>query len=250
MYTFRLTRIAGLAGLVAIGLSAAVSADEAALDAKAKAGKEYKPGDTIPFVLKYNIDKNGDLLPDGKFVEEKGWTPSDFYGRAAVRVEGDTAILEEGHDMTGIRWTGPLRKMNYEITLEAQRMAGSDFFCGLTFPYNDDPCSLIVGGWGGRLVGISSFNEMDASENGSATWRDFDKGRWYSIRLRVTPSRIEAWIDESKLIDETTEGRKIGIRWEVEKSRPLGIASWETTGAIRNAQLRGFAPDVPKAKSP
>ncbi|MBX7256262.1 MAG: DUF1080 domain-containing protein [Candidatus Hydrogenedentes bacterium] len=203
--------------------------------------KDEKPKSVpIDFTMKCNVDKDGKTMPEGQFEEGKAWETSDFYGQGKVTLEGDTVVIGTGNDMTGIRWKGPLAKMNYEITLEAKRVEGSDFFCGLTFPYNDDFCSLILGGWGGRLVGLSSFDHMDASENGSATWRDFENGKWYSIRLRVTPKKIEAWIDEENVIDESTEGRKIGIRWEVEKSCPLGIATWQTTGAIRNVRLRAF----------
>ncbi|MFA6239364.1 MAG: family 16 glycoside hydrolase [Candidatus Hydrogenedentales bacterium] len=211
------------------------------------ADKEEKPkSEHIDFVMKHNIGKEGKTLPEGEFVEEKHWETSDFYGQGKVTLNGDTVVIGTGNDMTGIRWNGPLAKMNYEITLDAQRTEGSDFFCALTFPYNDDPCSLILGGWGGRLVGLSSLDNLDASENGSASWRDFDNGKWYYIRLRVTPKKIEAWIDEQQVIDETTEGHKIGIRWEVEKSRPLGIATWQTTGSIRNVKMRAFPAEAPQ----
>jgi hypothetical protein len=163
---------------------------------------------------------------------------SDFPGTGAVWVQDGAVYIGKGNDMTGIKWTGPLVQMNYEITLEAMRAEGDDFFCGLTFPYGEDPCSLIVGGWGGTLVGISSLDYIDASENGTARHRDFKNGNWYSIRLRITREKIEAWIDEEKLVDVETRDRKIGIRWEMEFSRPFGFATWRTTGAIRNVKFR------------
>lgn len=55
--------------------------------------------------------------------------------------------------------------MNYELSLEAMRVDGSDFFCGLTFPVGSNFCSFIVGGWGGGVVGLSSLNSEDASQN-------------------------------------------------------------------------------------
>ena len=57
----------------------------------------------------------------------------------------------------------------------------------------------------------------------------------------MTKKKIEAWIDDRKLVDVKTEGRKIGIRWEVEKSCPLGIATWRTSGALRDVQFRVFS---------
>ena len=95
---------------------------------------------------------------------------------------------------------------------------------------------MICGGWGGGVVGLSSIDGEDASENDTTKYKKFDSGKWYDIRVRVTKSRISAWIDKEKIIDEPLEGRKISIRSEVEESKPLGIATWKTTGAIRKIE--------------
>ena len=50
------------------------------------------------------------------------------------------------------------------------------------------------------------------------------------------------------MVNVATEGRKIGIRWEVEASRPLGIATWRTTGAIRNVVLTASTTPLPEPK--
>jgi hypothetical protein len=54
----------------------------------------------------------------------------------------------------------------------------------------------------------------------------------------VTPAKIEAWLDEEKIVDVSTAGRVIDTRVEVDQSKPLGIASWQTAAAIRNIRLR------------
>jgi hypothetical protein len=56
-------------------------------------------------------------------------------------------------------------------------------------------------------------------------------------RVRVTSEKIETWINEELLVNLPYKGRKIGIRPEVELSCPFGIATWKTTGAIRNIYL-------------
>jgi len=141
--------------------------------------------------------------------------------------------------MTGVNWTNPMpATMNYEIALEAMRVEGSDFFCGLTFPVAKDPCSFIVGGWGGGVVGLSSLDGEDAANNETTKVAEFEKGRWYAIRVRVQPSRIQTWIDGEKYVDVDTTDRKISIRIEVELSRPLGIASWNTKAALKNIRMR------------
>ncbi len=174
-------------------------------------------------------------LFDGKSL--KGWKVTDFAGHGEVSVKDDTILLEMGQ-MTGITWTNDLPRMNYEILLDAKRVEGSDFFCGLTFPVAKDPCSLIVGGWGGGVVGLSSLDSQDAANNETTKFMNFKTGQWYAIRLRVTPGKIEAWIDADKVIDCPTEDRAISIRLEMEDSKPLGIATWSTGAALRNIRLK------------
>jgi hypothetical protein len=176
-------------------------------------------------------------LFDGKTLAN--WQSTNFGGEGDVRVENGQIILEAGGDLTGINWIGPpLPTTNYEIALQAMRVEGSDFFAGVTFPVVDSFCSLILGGWAGTVVGLSSINSMDASENETSQLINFDSRRWYSVRIRVTPAKIEAWLDERQIIDQDLKGNKIGIRPEVDLSRPLGVASWRTKSALRDIRLR------------
>lgn len=178
---------------------------------------------------------DGISLFDGQSL--KGWRVTDFAGRGDVRVDKGAVILEMGV-MTGITCTNEIPRLDYEVELEASRVDGNDFFCGLTFPVGENPCSLIVGGWGGGVVGLSSLDGQDAANNETTHYMNFEKGRWYRIRLRVTSAVIQAWIDAEKVVDIAIAGRRISIRSEVELSRPLGISSWSTTAALRNIRIR------------
>lgn len=170
------------------------------------------------------------------------WKETEFGGTDEVSVRDGQIVLEMGPaDLSGVTWTGALQRLNYEIALDAQRLEGEDFFCGLTFPYGNDCCSLIVGGWGGELVGISSLDDLDASENETTVFRKFKTGRWYSIRVRVTTGRIQAWIDGKRIVDVQPGERKVSVRAEVEASQPLGIAAWRTKAALRNIRMRKVA---------
>jgi hypothetical protein len=175
-------------------------------------------------------------LFDGKSLGQ--WKITDFGGQGDVYVKDGAIYLEMGNDLTGVNWTGPVVRMNYEITLEAMRVSGSDFFCGLTFPVSENPCSLILGGWGGGVCGLSNIDYYDAANNETTKFISFEDNKWYRVRLRVTPNRIEAWLDDEELVNIDITGRKIDIRAEVDLSQPLGIATWQTTGAIRNIRLR------------
>lgn len=176
-------------------------------------------------------------LFDGKTLGR--WKSTEFGGEGKVTVADGQINLEAGANLTGITWTGgPLPKTNYEISLEAKKTDGSDFFCGLTFPVGDSFCSLIVGGWGGGIVGLSSLDGLDASDNETTQVMNFPANRWYKIRVRVTPKRIEAWLDDKSLADVDTTWHSVDIRSEVELSKPLGIATWMTSAAYRDIRLR------------
>jgi hypothetical protein len=175
-------------------------------------------------------------LFDGKSLGH--WKPSPFGGEGQVRVEAGEIVLERGNDMTGITWTRDVVRVGYEVELEARRIDGNDFFCGLTFPVGPTHCSFIVGGWAGAVSGFSTIDGMDASENETTKVRDFEQNRWYKVRVRVTASRLQAWIDDEPFADVATEGRQISIRPEVQDSRPLGIATWRTKGGIRAIRRR------------
>jgi len=176
-------------------------------------------------------------LFDGKTLTN--WQVTKFSGEGPVTVKDGQITLASGNSLTGITWAGPaLPTTNYEIALQAMRVSGSDFFAGVTFPVADSFCSLILGGWGGSVVGLSSINGMDASENETSQSMTFEQGRWYSIRIRVTPAKIEAWLDDRQIVDVGLEGNKVTTRIEVAPSEPLGVASWRTTAALRDLRLR------------
>jgi len=152
-------------------------------------------------------------------------------------------VIEAGYPISGIRWTEKgLPRTNYEISLEAKRTNGIDFFVGLTFPVADSHCTLIVGGWAGSVVGLSSIDDEDASTNETCTLMNFDNDRWYAIRVRVEPKRIQAWIDDERVIDQNIEGRKIGLRNEMLDTVPLGISNFECETVLKNIQLRRLSP--------
>jgi hypothetical protein len=191
-------------------------------------------------------------LFDGKTMS--GWKASGFGAQGKVEVKDERIVIGLGEGCSGITYTGEVPKTDYEISLEAMRVEGSDFFCGLTFPVERDtkkvqPCTLVLGGWGGGTVGLSSIDGYDASENSTSTYKEFENGRWYKVRLRVTKPKIEAWIDKDKIVDFTIGQRDLSIRIEVEESKPLGIATWRTTGAVRKIEIRPVAePDSPPEK--
>lgn len=172
-----------------------------------------------------------------------GWKEAPFTGRGEVRVQNGMIRIGKG-DMTGIAWGGDFPRSGYEIRFEAARLEGNDFFAGITFPVNDSFCFWVNGGWDGTVVGLSSLDGNDASENDTSAVRDFVEGRWYAFRLLVTESRIQAWIDRTVVIDVDITHRRVGLRFdETDLCKPLGFASYATVAGLRKIEYRRLAPE-------
>jgi hypothetical protein len=192
-------------------------------------------------------DKDGwKTLFDGKTLD--GWKAAQFGGEGKVYVKDGALVMEKGAVMTGVTYTrGDFPKMDYEVSLEGKKLEGNDFFCTTTFPVGKSFCSFVIGGWGGTTVGLSSINSMDASANETSSSKEFELNKWYRIRIRVTKEKIQAWIDEEKLVDVETEGKRISIRIECAANKPFGIATYRTSGAVRNIRVRSLSDAEKKA---
>jgi len=177
-------------------------------------------------------------LFDGKSLT--GWRETKFDQGGSVVVTNGLLILLRWQPFVGVKGsTNDIPTVNYEVAFDAMRVAGEDFFCGLTFPVRDSHCSLIVGGWGGGIVGLSNLDGADASENETTQYVSFETGRWYRIRVRVTEQKLEAWIEQKKVVNLNTTGRKLSLRFgEIEMSRPFGLAAWDTSAAFRAIKMR------------
>jgi hypothetical protein len=162
----------------------------------------------------------------------------DFTGAGEVAVADGAIVLGAGQSLTGIARAGVVPRDNYEVSLEAQRLEGRDFFCGLTFPVGEEHSTLIVGGWGGGVVGLSNVDGLDATENDTTTGFDVENGRWYAIRLRVTAAKIEMWIDGERIIDLDRPQKRFDVWIQQQPARPLGIATYETRAALRDVRVR------------
>jgi hypothetical protein len=155
-------------------------------------------------------------------------------------VEWQDGVLElgTGRPGTGVTAQFDVPRNNYEISFQARRLSGDDFFCGLTFPFDDQQGTLILGGWGGSAVGISNINNFSAIENLSSRSFPFEQERWYTIRFRVTKAEIELWIDDKSVFQFEPEEMKFSIWWEQRPIAPLGLATWNTSAQFRELQLK------------
>lgn len=165
------------------------------------------------------------------------WKNSQFHYTGEVELSDSSVILHRGGYMTGMTWHGPVMRDHYKIEFDARRIEGMDFFCGLTFPIADEPCSLILGGWGGYTTGLSSINGLDAGNNETMNSFIFENATWYHISLWIETDRIHANVNDYEIFDVKRADKTFSVRYEVEESIPLGIATFNTTGEIQNFSI-------------
>jgi hypothetical protein len=207
-------------------------------------GKKGAPVDQAPSIP--------EAAPPAATPSSEGWMAMEklgpnhweaINGAADLGWDAESNVMRigVGTDLNGVRWTGPSPVAPYVVELEARRMSGNDFFCGLTFPVRTgtECVSLIVGGWGGSLVGISSIDGLDASENSTGSQHEFENQRWYRIRVEVGNERLQAWIDDRQVVDVDTEGRRLSLReGPIEYCAPWGLATWMTSAEVRGVRWR------------
>ncbi len=195
---------------------------------------EDKPAAASPEAAKEIVLFNGKSLDD--------WESVDVGGSGVVELEDGLMMINQGENVSGAIYkkAATLPTTNYEITLEAKRIQGVDFFVGLTFPVGDVKhcATLICGGWGGSVTGISCIDSMDASDNNTSSYQRYKDDEWYAIKLRVTPKNLSVWLGDKQIIDEDIEGKKISVRpGPIESYLPLSLTTFNTRAAIRNVKL-------------
>lgn len=171
------------------------------------------------------------------------WKKAGIPDEGAFTILQGEARLEAGQPMTGSRFDSwqkhQLPVSDYSIEYEAMRVEGNDFFGTVTFPVLDTFVSFVVGGWGGTLVGLSSIDDMDASENNTRGNTYFKNNQWHKVRIEVRDEELQAWINSKLFVNTSLRGHKVGLRvGDIEKCAPFGFASYATKARIRNVIIR------------
>jgi len=184
-----------------------------------------------------------------KELKEK-WSNTNFGGEGKIQWKDNEVEMDFGFPLTGLTFTGDFPKDGFEIEMEANRLDGSDFLCGLTFPVGKGHCSYIGGGWGGTLVGLSCIDYNDAANNSTTQFFDFENKKWYKFRVRVDALHITCWIDDKEIVKQERDGHEFQVRSEVNASRPVGFAAYQSRVAVRNLRYRILDENEAAGKKP
>ncbi|TWU02288.1 hypothetical protein Pla52n_33380 [Stieleria varia] len=193
---------------------------------------------------------------DGWIELKDSWKPCEFGGDGEITVNDGTITLDYGSPITGVKWGGSfdgdkgLPRDNFEIELEAQRLDGFDFLCALTFPVAKSHASLVMGGWGGGVTGLSSIDGYDASDNQTTVFQSYENKKWYRARVHVDQNQIIVWVNDQKMFSHPRSGHDFDIRFEMQSCTPLGLANYECKSQIRNVRIRRLKPsEITKPES-
>ncbi|MEM9828366.1 MAG: family 16 glycoside hydrolase [Planctomycetota bacterium] len=183
------------------------------------------------------------------------WKPCEFGGDGPVEIKAVQPKPTEtqkskskkaspqinlgfGDPLTGVRWTGPFPRDNYEWRYRARRTDGFDFFAAATFPIDKQHATFVPAGWGGGVTGISNIDHFDASENESTQYFPLDDDKWYTFRIRVTPEYIETFIDDKPVHKVERKEKQFSLRAEMEACKPLGLANFQGDAEIKDMEYR------------
>lgn len=223
----------------------------AALQIPMLAAQDAKPAAKAWTVDDWSDWKLQETAPEGKreilreIANAKPAKGAPPFGAEAAKA--GVLVLGQGELLSVVKYEGrnPLLVDDYEISWEGLRIEGSDFFAALTFPVGSaEQCATFVaGGWGGWTIGISSIDGLFANENETTRSVPFEQGQWYAFTLQVNRQAIRALIDGEENFHISLKGKSIGMHpSEITKSTPLGFASFNTKGAVRNVRIRPLKP--------
>jgi hypothetical protein len=171
-----------------------------------------------------------------------GWDRTAFGGEGAVTCAAGVVQLDFGSPLTGITWTGAAPTDEYELEVVAARVAGQDFFAAITFPVGATALTLVLGGWGGTVCGLSQLDGLDAAYNPTRCLRSFERLRRYTAGIRVTADRIEVTLDGEPLCAVPRQRVALSLRAEMLPCQPLGIAAYNTQAQIHRVRWRRLGP--------
>lgn len=183
-----------------------------------------------------SIAESGALFRDDSL---DGWKRTDFFRPGEIQVRDGVVTLGKGNPMTGVTVDRKaLQFRGFDLTYEARRVEGDDFFAAATFPVDGGHLTFVNGGWSGNVTGLSSIDGADASENETGTRFEFENGRWYRFLIQVKGRKVKVTVDGKQVVDFDGTDRSLRTRVESRPCEPLGFASFGCVGQIRAASLK------------
>lgn len=187
------------------------------------------------------------MLFDG--ADLGGWRPGVYGDPPDYELTDEGVVLPQTAWLSGMTYDGDVPSAPYRLEVVATRRYGSDFFLGVTFPVRESHLTLVLGGWGGSLCGLSCIDGMDASENDTRTNRYFPNGKLQTVVIDVGDDRVVARVNGEGVVDRALGAdEELSLRTEVLASRPLGLAAFATSTTVHSVRVRPLPPGSIQAR--
>jgi len=123
---------------------------------------------------------------------------------------------------------------DYEVTLDAKKLSGSEGFLILFRTHGDDCYWVNLGGWKNQENGIERMHgEEKHSVGPHVPCAPFEAGHSYAVRLVVHGGHFQVFVDGKPALDVTDE--------HPIPAGGIGLGTWETSAEFRNVLMK--APD-------
>ena len=162
------------------------------------------------------------------------WETGVFGNPDEFDTTDEGVVIPQTSTIAGMTYRGTAPTTPYVMHVDVTKRYGDDFFLGLTFPVRDSHLTLVLGGWGGGVSGLSCIDGKDASDNATRHVEYFPNGKRQMVVLDVTDTRVVARLDGRVLVDADLTGKELGLRTEVLASRPVGVATFATCSLIHS----------------
>ena len=157
-------------------------------------------------------------------------------GHGPVAVEDGALVLRPGKMYTAVRSKRAFPQNHYELELEVKAIGRVvDKLGSIVFPSPIGRAALVLAAHQGTATGLLLVDGSPPAKNPTITKFRFERECWYTVRLRVTEARIEAWIHDQKIVDLPTRDHK-GAAATVGKLGPFAIY----TASLGSAAVRGI----------
>lgn len=176
------------------------------------------------------------VLFDGK--DMSAWRTGVFGTDDDFEVTEEGVVLPQAAALAGMTYAAEPPTTPYLLTVEATRVFGADFFLGITFPVRDSHLTLVLGGWGGNVCGLSCIDGEDASNNDTRHLQSFPNGKSQTVIIDVSDTRVSASVNGQQIVDRAIDGASVlTLRPEVDASSPLGVASFATSTVVHRVTV-------------
>ncbi len=135
--------------------------------------------------------------------------------------------------------TGSIAWDDYAITLKARKTGGNEGFMVMFDVRDKDNWGWWnVGGWGNRMHGIEVCHKGEKTMVGSQVSGSVETGRWYDLRVEVSPTHIRCLLDGKVVHDEEVAGASLMAAVAGRKDGDLLLKVVNASGEAQKTEVR------------